>query len=178
MALSADDFKCVLGALLPPGGAWPIEGDSDLQKMIAAIAEEFARIDLRAEQLILEIDPRTATELLNEWEEALGLPDPCITGTLTFAERRQNAYVAYTLRSAPSDEWLISVAKNIGFDITITNPSPGLWQVNAPAETLQLATYGNTVYGDPYRTFGREQLLECTMSKLNRAHATVQFNYG
>jgi len=178
MAMNADAYKCLLRSLLPQGAAWPIDDDTDLLKTISALSKEFERIDQRVDQLMLEIDPRTSSELLNEYENALGLPDNCITSVLTFAERRQNAFVALTLRSIPNVTWLVSVAKNIGFDITITNPSPNVWQVNAPTETLQLAEYGNTVYGDPYRKYGREQILECTMMKLNRAHATVQFNYG
>jgi len=76
MAMTAEEYLSQLQALLPPGAAWPRQGDAELTAVLQALADEFARVDQSADRLIDESDPRTASDLLTGWEADTGLPDP------------------------------------------------------------------------------------------------------
>jgi len=91
MGVIATDYLAQLQALLPPGPAWPKGADASLTKMLTGLAQELARVDDRALQLVEEVDPRTTAELFIDWERVAGLPDACVTafaGDQTTAQRR------------------------------------------------------------------------------------------
>jgi hypothetical protein len=52
MGMTAADYREQLAGLLPHGPAWPRIDSSWLQKVLAASAEELARIDARADDLV------------------------------------------------------------------------------------------------------------------------------
>ncbi|TKU73312.1 putative phage tail protein, partial [Citrobacter sp. TBCS-14] len=70
MGVSEDDYVQLLSALLPPGPAWSPEDVA-----IKGAAPSLLRVHQRADDLMLELDPRTTTELINRWEKCCGLPD-------------------------------------------------------------------------------------------------------
>ncbi len=117
MPLTAAQYLSQLQSLLPSGPAWPREPDSELTKFLTGLAEEFARIDARATDLLNESDPRTASETLDEWEASLGLPDIGITTTTD--EERQIAIVARMRTSEePTEAFFYSLAEALGYAIT------------------------------------------------------------
>lgn len=84
---------------------------------------EFYRI------IVFELNPYKTTDLMSEWEKALGLPDRCI-GPMTDLEERRKMVILKLLRkrytTAPT--W-VDLARDIfGLEITIT---PG-WYVQKP----------------------------------------------
>jgi len=83
---TVDHYTIQLQQLLPPGAVITREQEATLTKLLRAIATELARVDTRGEELIVERDPSQADETLEDWEEALGLPD-CANPT-TLAARR------------------------------------------------------------------------------------------
>lgn len=87
MGLGAADYARMLVAHLPPGRAFRLVGGV-LRKLLDGIAEEFARVDARATDLLRESLPSKAVELLPEYETDLGIA----AGT-TNAER-QSAIVS------------------------------------------------------------------------------------
>jgi hypothetical protein len=92
VALTAEAFARMFKALLPPGKLWRHDSDSVLSKVLLASADELERVDQRARDLIEESDPRTATELLPDYERELGL---VAEGTV---EQRRARVVALLLR--------------------------------------------------------------------------------
>lgn len=85
MDVTDDDYLNLLSALLPPGPAWSVEEPS-----IAGSAPSLRRVHQRGDDLMLELDPRTTTELIGRWESCCGLPDECIpAGTQTLQQRQQ-----------------------------------------------------------------------------------------
>jgi hypothetical protein len=75
-----------------------------------------------------ELDPCTTSDLLPEWEHALGLPDPCMPTARTDDERRQRIMVRLSKRRwTTAPDW-IDLAAMLGLRIKIT---PG-WHVQAP----------------------------------------------
>lgn len=194
MSLTADDYLGELLGLLPPGPAWPTEEDTELRRFLAGWAEEFARLDARADDLIEEADPRTSIELLGEWESETGLPDGCV-GPLDGPTARQNAVVGrLTALGGQSIAYFIALALTLGYVVTITESTVHtcmsdctvpiqdgrwrfLWTVNSAAT---IAIHDFTCIDDcmtPLRT-GGNALLECTFQRLKPAHTIVQFNYA
>lgn len=86
--MDADDYKQQLLDHLPRGKAWTRKASSVLAKLFDGIAPEFARVDARAQKLLAEMNPATADEMLPEWENAHGLPDPCGTPPITLSARQ------------------------------------------------------------------------------------------
>jgi uncharacterized protein YmfQ (DUF2313 family) len=75
--MNASAYLSQLNGLLPPGDALAREPGSVLQRLLAVPAAELARVDGRVEALLTESDPARTTEMLADWERALGLPDVC-----------------------------------------------------------------------------------------------------
>lgn len=76
MAMTAAGYLSQLQALLPPGTAWPREATATVTRILTALSAEFALIDGRSEALLDEADPRTANELLLDYERLLCIVPP------------------------------------------------------------------------------------------------------
>lgn len=193
MALNVQAYLDQLQALLPPGPAWTREPDAQLTKVLRAWAAELANVDLRADDIINEADPRTTLELLPDWERVAGLPDICAGPAVTLQQRRERLVQRLVDVGGQSPLFFIGLAARLGFTITITefprftcnsecddplNTDPWCfaWQVNAPAETIRDMTC-NSGCDEPIRTWGN-QILECVIGRVKPAHTTVLFAYG
>lgn len=110
-----------LKSLLPPGPIWDFSPESTLTKLLTALAQELARVDGRAVDLVDEWDPRTALELLPDYEALLGLPDEVVTEIpLTVPERRIVILGRLLARGGASRQYFIELASTYGFNVTIT----------------------------------------------------------
>lgn len=193
MGMTSADYLAQLQALLPQGPAWPREPGATLTRLLQAWADELARVDGRTAQLIDEADPRTATELLADWERVAGLPDPCVPEAQSTAQRRAALHAWLTTLGGQTPAYYIGLAEKLGYTITITEfhehtvaaaveyplytqPWPFAWQVNAPLNTIGLLSVGDTV-DDPLAWWGNT-MLECVISRLKPAHTHVLFAYS
>lgn len=113
-----------LGVLLPPGRAFSREPGGRQSQLLEGMGEEFANLEARTQDLLREFDPTRALELLEDWEEALGLPDPCVGVPATLEERR-NAIIArlVALNGANSAD-LIALGATLGYDIRVAQHRP------------------------------------------------------
>ena len=86
------DADAVAGALLklfPRGVAWVWDPSRRLYKFARGLADEVARAHNKLSALIDEADPRTTTDLIEDWERVAGLPEPCDPDPSTaLADRR------------------------------------------------------------------------------------------
>jgi len=96
--MTAAQYAAALAALLPPGKAWRTNGVLSL--LLLAAGDEMARVDARGEDLLREADPRTADEILPDFERVLGLPG---TGTLEDRRGRVVALMIRRQRCRPED---------------------------------------------------------------------------
>jgi uncharacterized protein YmfQ (DUF2313 family) len=103
--MDASAYLSQLIGLLPPGDALAREPGSVLERLLSVPAAELARVDGRVEALLLESDPARTTEMLADWERALGLPDECYPNE-TFSRASGAWYFdgAGVLREAAVDE--------------------------------------------------------------------------
>jgi uncharacterized protein YmfQ (DUF2313 family) len=82
-------------------------------------------VDGRAADLLeIESDPRSTVELLPDWERNWGLPDPCIQSPQTVSQRQFALVQRMTIQGGQSRQFFIDIAKQIGYDITITEYRP------------------------------------------------------
>ncbi|QPC44014.1 DUF2313 domain-containing protein [Kaustia mangrovi] len=195
MAQPSEAYARQLRRLLPQGAAWTSEPEGPLHRVIRAIADAFARIDLRAEDLVQELDPRTTLELLPDWERVLGLPDECITAPQTVSERRDAVVAKYTSLGGQSIAFYVGLAAKLGYDIEIrefvpfraglsragdplTNPPawPHTWTIVAPETSITWFRAGTGSAGDPLRQWGNEEL-ECVFEQRKPAQTVLLFAY-
>jgi uncharacterized protein YmfQ (DUF2313 family) len=184
-----------LRRLFLPGQAFADEPQSTLTKSFEAMAEELARIDGRAGQLLAEWDPQTAFELLDDWERVLGLPDDCVQGPQTLEERRAAVLNKLTLIGGQTKEFYVKIAAKLGVIVTCRDfaefragfsaagdpVSNGDWvhavEIAAPEVSVQLFRAGRSTAGDSLATWGNEKL-ECALNDQAPAHAIMVFTYG
>ena len=198
---SAPSYAAQLASLLPPGRAWSREPDSFLGRLRRGIAEELARVDGRGAQLIEEADPRTALELLEDWERMCGLPDECFGQPDNLTERRIAIAQRLTSVGGQSRAYFIELAAQLGYPVTIDEFRPTsclmacispvydeqwvhVWRVNVlpldeelPADQFWLAWANCLSACDvPLRGWGALDL-ECLIRRHRPAHSIVLFAY-
>lgn len=132
MGMSANHYREQLQALLPPGRAWPRESGAVVTNVLDALAQEFARVDARVDGLLEEIDPRTTYELLSDFERVYGLPESCVTGSLTTDQRRNALVSKLTNYGGQSPAYFLLVLERLGY---VTNKWTRLaWQFIASVQ--------------------------------------------
>ncbi len=192
---TAADFLKALQGLMPRGRVWPRASDSVQTQVLSALAPSYERQSARANYLLIDAFPAKAYELLPEWEETLGLPDPCAGPAPTIPQRQNQVVARFVGGGGPSIEDLIQFAANLGYTITITqfvearagqlragDPCNGAawcfaWQVNAPLNTAVYALAGAMAAGDPLTSWGNA-VLECELKSIMPAHTILIFAYA
>ena len=192
-SLTPADFKQQLQNLLPPGPAWELEQSVIADGLLAAWAEEYARIQSDIERLVDEADPRTTLELLTDYERVFGLPTPCMAGVDQTLQQRRNTLVAQMVSlGGQSRAYFIALAAAAGYTITITEfrPQTVMSPVNVPIYGLEWAfiwqvngsnaispIYLNVKGGvnEPLAVW-QSNLLACLFSALKPAHTQIIFN--
>ena len=114
-------YKELLINLLPKGRLWRPKDQPTFSKLLEATAQEPCRVDDRAAQMLLEVDPRTTDESLDTWEGVLGLPDECTPDGQTNDERRQQATQKLTNIGGLSKTFYEFVADQLGFPTVIVS---------------------------------------------------------
>lgn len=119
MSRTAVAYRDQLVQLLPPGRAWSGAPGSVLGGLIEGLADEFARVDGRADDLVDEADPRTALELLPDWERVAGLPDACVGVPDTIGERRVAVANKIAQLGGQSIPFFTAICNRLGYDVEI-----------------------------------------------------------
>ncbi|MBK5146007.1 YmfQ family protein [Budviciaceae bacterium BWR-B9] len=192
---SVSDYTGALQALMPTGLVWSRRNDGVQSAVLRALAKSYQQTDEDAINLLIGAFPGTATTLLTEWENTLGLPDLCSIGEIdSIAQRQRNVVSRLTDVGGLSKDYFIQVAVSMGYTITITlfrqavagmsvcgdaingEDWPFAWLVNAPETTINYAQSGLTYCGDPLRAWGNKQL-ECRLTAICPSHTIVLFGY-
>lgn len=117
-------YLSLLYDLLPRGQAWIRNTQSMLSRILGVAAAELARVHSRALDLLDEADPRTASEMLTDWERATGLPDTCSAVSTTIQERRMAVHQKWISRGGQSNHYWHDLAARLGYKIEITEHRP------------------------------------------------------
>lgn len=194
--MTASDYFGQLQAQLPTGAAWPRDVDTILAGLIRAEAEELSRLDARAQQLLDEADPRTAYELLPDWERVLGLPDRCTGAATTIAARQMACWRKLAYQAGQTRAFYIAAAATLGYEIAIHEFDPnvddydaslaaevaaGRWRYIWRVDVLNAGSMDYMVAGDPAGSALLEAELaldlECIFRGAKPAHTHVIFTY-
>lgn len=192
---SADDFARALQRLLPRGRVWNESADSVQMQVLTGLATSLATQSDRALNLLTDAFPEDTIELLSEWEDTLGLPDPCASGTLTIQSRRNQVIARFTNSGGQSASYFIEYAANLGYTVTVENYAPFrvgqshvgdplggeewhfTWAIDAPLNTITYFRTGSSAVGEALATW-QNAVLECELSSLKPAHTYLNFIYS
>ena len=171
-----------LRQLLPPGPAFDLEQQPDLEQLLAALAPELARVDGNSEALLLELNPATATALLPDWEAYLGLPDVCtVPGSQTLEERRQAVLDKLSATGAPQLSYYRKLGSQLGIATDIEEFRPA---------RVGPTVVGDFLYGDgwpwswvasvPLEAYGTPEaaVLDCRLQRDAPQYTDVVLAYG
>lgn len=179
---------------LPRGFALSNRGGV-LDTILDAIAKLLASSENDAEQLMSEIDPRTANALLPDFERVLG-PDPCgrDLGSQTLQQRQRRAHQRWIAQGGASIPYFIKLAESLGHTIEIEEFWPskagGLragqpliaegeqftWRVKMQLISEWLFRAGVNQAGQPLGGIEISDL-ECELRRLKPAHTQLVFTY-
>ena len=119
-AVSGRDYRALLSMLLPRGKAWTRQYGTVLQNLLAGAAGTFDAVHVRAAQLLAEMDPRTATETIADWEritKPYGEHEPPID----LATRRAAVASVWTSRGAwagaPGILFFTTLLESLGYEV-------------------------------------------------------------
>ena len=127
MARNSKDYLRLLQSLLPRGKVWTRALNARLTEYLYAEADELARIDDRAQVLLRERNTLYTTELIEDHENELGLPDECTRDyDLVLTERRKAVNAKLTATGGQHKQYYIDIAAAYGYTASITEYSP-LW---------------------------------------------------
>jgi uncharacterized protein YmfQ (DUF2313 family) len=138
-----DKYQNSLLQLLPPGRAISKEPDSNVGKLMRAIAIEFARAHEYLDTVLKSANPADpGVDFITDWEEALALPDPSVALPSTAYDARRAAVAAKLIgQKDHSGPTAIAVAARFG--------ASGLTFVRYPAMTC-LGSCVDAIYADDW----------------------------
>lgn len=182
--MTPDAYARQLKQLLPPGLLWQLEEGSWLSRLLAAIAEELARVDARGDDLVEEWDPATADETIADWERVLGLPEFGAELAATLADRQVAAAAKYAARGGQTPAYFVELAARAGFVASYDKVSAYTWRLTVP---LAQATVAYTTETQAFRAGAARAgdrvasvtvpELEVFIRRASPAHTSVWFRY-
>lgn len=173
-----EDYEQALVQLLPRGDAWNFDPEGVERKLLRGLAVEPARVEDRLRQLLREIDPRTATELLEDWERVLGLPEKCGTPPTSLDARRLAAFTKLTRRPSGNVPFFLQLAADLGYpkaEIRRLYDPPAC---NGPCNQglYDHEGFWSTAWAMlPWGTTENDGTLQCLVRKYAQAHEIVVF---
>jgi uncharacterized protein YmfQ (DUF2313 family) len=195
MAMTPEQYTGMLQSLLPPGTAWPRDPDAILTALLRGFADEFARADMRFDDLLNEFIPGNAFELLADWERVLGLPDSCTANiNLSIDQRRAAVGAKLAAIGGQSRQFFIDLAASLGYpgatidefrqmtcndtcnDALNSLDDHYVWKINLPSSGGVFTANCNSDCNSALATWGNT-LLECMISKRKAADTDVIFAY-
>lgn len=144
--VSVDEALDALWGLMPPGPIWERGGDSRLDALLEGLAAELAEAHSKASDLVDELDPRTTTDLLEDWERVAGLPEHCDPNPSTdVAVRRQILAGKLAAVGGQDPSYFKSIADTVtGQDCTITEYTGSVFRAGR-------SHAGDPLYGRSWR---------------------------
>ena len=179
-----------LQALLPRGRAWTRAPNATLTLLLRAFAAGMAALDLKALQARIDILPSRTTDLVSDWERAVGLPDECSQPATGLAGRRAAVVERLVARTDVNPRTFIDLAATFGLTITVDEHDEARAQAIAGIDAsgeLWRHVWWITVTADESRFFSTlsgvdRPLLDfqvsgefvCRLRRLNPAHAHLE----
>lgn len=195
MSRTADTILARMIARLHVGFALGRRGGV-FDAILGAFADLTADIEAEAEAMIAEVDPRRASNFLEDFERVLG-PDPCgrDLSDLTVSQRQALAHQRWTANGGQSTPYMIGLAKKLDEDVEIFEFWPskagglraGQRLIGDGEQFLymvRLEPEGETTNFRAGASRAGERLgdftvsgAECELRRVRPAHTTISFSY-
>ena len=172
------DFARAMQALMPRGLAWPREQDAVQTQVIDALAPTAQRVADAATNEIPDAFPATTVSLIPEWQQSLGLPDPCLAIPTTNAEAQAQIVAKLIDNGGQSISYFIGQAAALGYTIAIEEYvpfRPGRSRVGIALVCAPGWQFAWTVTVTAMPPNGSVAQLECLFSRKKPAHTVVIF---
>ena len=90
--LTNDEQTRLFGVCMPQGLAWNAKGDldSNLYKLMKSLSTAINLLEAKTYEMVTQWDVRITTDLIAEWETAVGIPDECRGLAEDIATRRSD----------------------------------------------------------------------------------------
>jgi uncharacterized protein YmfQ (DUF2313 family) len=121
-ALTSNDSAYMLAKHMPVGRAWASAFDptTTIGKLIIGLAVEYYRLGILAEEISIDMDIDQTTQLLEDWEKSIGIPNSYFNTGVSIADRRRNIRLLFSnFGGVQTKADFIRVANTLGYDITI-----------------------------------------------------------
>lgn len=109
----------------PKGRIWvnKYKETSGLGKIAVALANEFTRSEVFTQKILTELNLNKTIDLIERWEESVGIPDDCFTTDVDIETRRlQVLQKLISFGGAQTEQDFIDIANIFGFTITVSRP--------------------------------------------------------
>lgn len=185
----------LLALLLPPG-AYDPNGSMLAPELAAEGAALDAALD-SAEQVLAEVDPRTAHYTLADWERVYGLPDPCVADqAFTLQERRAAVVSKMIAVGGATPAYFEALAAAMGYQVVVEEFRPFIcgksrcgdalnggavvryiWRVKVLSARITYFRAGASRCGDSLGKISRADDLECRLARIKPAHTHLIVAY-
>lgn len=125
---SVNNYVSALQALMPRGLAWPRDTSSIQAAVLAGLAPSLHRVNVDANQLLVDAFPATVDALLAEWNATLGLPGATGYTGSDLPTQQDQVVAALTDSGGQSAAYFIDLAARLGLTISINGYRP--WTVD------------------------------------------------
>lgn len=168
--------------------------ESVLRAVLKAIARENQNIDTLLIDIMDQHSPDQTINFIDKWEEAVGIPDECFSGTGQLSERILHVLIKLYFQQVVTKQDWITLAKLLGYDISISSPNTGkgfiyefplefdthskegastlVIDITSTADVSEFPADFPIVFGRP-----ENEILECLFNKIKPAHVAIQYNY-
>ncbi|MCR4530223.1 YmfQ family protein [Acinetobacter venetianus] len=126
-------YTGALKNLLPRGRVWSRENTGIQHELIEGLAKSFQQMDKDAVQLLIEAFPSTTTDLIDEWNETVGIPDTCFGAPESIEQNRQYIVAKLIADGGQTVNYYKSIAASLGLNIKIREFSGSTPGTGAPS---------------------------------------------
>jgi uncharacterized protein YmfQ (DUF2313 family) len=189
---TSDEWLAATLDLLPRGIAWSREPGSNIGKLLGIVADERQTNHERALYLLeTEAFPTTAVGLISEWEQDVGLPDPCKPLPGSIGERWLALADIWFADHPPTPANMVAWAVQAGWNISMreqrdfvagvsmagdaVGESDFVWVVTVLDQARTYFRGGHSASGDPLWNYPDISTLECVLRRASPAHTQVYF---
>lgn len=167
---------------------------SVLRKILLGLASEWLNFRSKLNDVVSEYNPNNTTDLIEEWEAFVGIPDSCISVASTLEQRRLNILLKLAGINVSTAKQFKNVAAILGYSIEVSNgvdtstfpltlPFLLLSEAAAPFTIVITLPASLKPVGFPMTfpfTLSAQQpeLLNCLFNKLKPANTELFFRYS
>lgn len=182
---SREEHTQALADYMPGGKLFEARNinDSNFRQLLRGLSGELFTAQGYLVTLENEYFPDLTTLFISEWEQALGIPDACFSGTGDIIERRRDVLVKLASLGVQTAADFVRLGEVYGLTLTVTPLSdespalpPGISEVEARyifVVTGPNLTSAFPPYDIPYSLSSGETILQCLFDRQAPANCDV-----